>query len=654
MKIKVTNNAKIDERFAIEVPENISLFQFHAVLEIALDVVPGAHFCFMLMSERKSIEDVTADRYKLSTAFSQNSVIRYLNPYPGDRIYLLELQRTEKEGKTKYPIVSGTKEDKQINEWLKKYCMFAKDWKYCNMNLHQGKKSGESLCGKAAVKETGRNTGRIKEDPDAMYRFRTMQEKQDVLYGLSKQYTGSVRVTVKNSTYSQAEILSTTKKDSLCDYCNYAGLHIKKAWKKKKIAESFSTNLQENIWLTMVLLPEEAIELYFRLCKVGENQKISLDLYKVEASLSLFLYLGIMDIVLQTGSPSFAIELPGDFKKRFMEMFRGTTKFDRASEAAVYLSPELKVGGWQKIVKGYQKLDERVSWLLTYYGIMNAEDLCTKLRECYQYSFSQEEFMRYLMLHMRLPGKVYTATNSKTGERYVALAGVDIEYAFAIWQKSGIKVQPKPISREILESFEEKFPEMLNALAILLTDFVADKDMIEVIVEALVNSVAGNEKWEEFLEILAEVLIDSGDMDYAAFWYQLSKIYLSFPVSGLGGYSRIEFAQREYIENPFEVLNEQEEYLIFGEDEIWAKPFDVQWELYRDCEQFMEEGSIFAERKMMKCARKHLGKEMAEGLQMYCYVLMGNFNLPDLLRRLATNGNSEARELLVDLGLEQS
>lgn len=639
MKIKITNHSETNESCYMTLPGDATFYQLHAALEIVLGIRPGAHFCFMLMTGRHAIEDIASERHKLRPAFQQNPAVRYLNPYPGNQVYLLELQSLEECGNIRYPVVVGTEEDGQINSLLKKYCVFAGEWEYRNKELFREL----TMAGKSVKAQKDLNTL-------AAYRLKTMQDKQDALYGFWRIYKKeSIRITVRTSKASQTELLAVTKKESLIDYCRYAGLSIKTAWKKEKLSRCFCDNLQQNMWLSMVLLTESAMNMYLHLCRVKDNQKISLDLAEKGAALSLFLHLGIMDIVLEKGRKSFAIELSENFKRCFLKEFQSSRRFERHSPAAVYLSPELKVGGWQKIIKGYKKLDNRVGDLLRYYGIVKVEFLCEKLKECYGYEFSQDDFMKYVMLHLRLLQIAYTATNNVTRERFVSMNGVDIDYAFKVQKEYKLSIEWKSVDRSALRAFEDELEELLEGLRIILNGIGINEEIEDVILEELGKAIVGNKSWENCLELLSLLIEEMDDFSCATFWHQLSRMYLNLPVAGLGGYSRAEYAVRQQIDNPYEVLNRWKDIQPSEENVIFLCPFHTQWELFRYCEQFIKEGDEISERKMMKYARRNFGKEMAEGFRMYCYVLNGSSKLPGLLERLATEGGDEAKRIFGEM-----
>lgn len=171
----------------------------------------------------------------------------------------------------------------------------------------------------------------------------------------------TIRVTVGSSPYSQSELLEASKKDNLANYC---ALPISVNQRKKELAEAFVSNFQENMWLTLVLLPKEAIDLYFRLCRLKENQKISLSLEKDAEVLKLLIYLEMTDLIFGAGETDIRLELPTDYKNSFQAFFQNLKNFASGSECTCYLSLEWKTGSWQKVVKGYVQLDDRATMLL--------------------------------------------------------------------------------------------------------------------------------------------------------------------------------------------------------------------------------------------------------------------------------------------------
>lgn len=115
------------------------------------------------------------------------------------------------------------------------------------------------------------------------------------------------------------------------------------------------------------------------------------------------------------------------------------------------------------------------------------------------------------------------------------------------------------------------------------------------------------------------------------FWYQLSRFYLKLPVAALGGYSRVEYADKHFPENPYEILYDPDPDLE-DEEDIFYMPLDVQWELFRLCDRFMEDGN-----------------DLAEYLRLYCCLLSGNPRFITLLKEKAEKGDEDAVEMLEEM-----
>lgn len=633
----------------LTLPPAVTFYHLHAALELILQPNPASYYSFMLMTSHHAIEANTAEDYKAAPAFRQNPQIRYLNPYPGTFACLLELESIDGKEAHTYPQVKGSNADSQINIWLKKYCNFTKDWQYQNEEFFQKLYQPEE---KAAENQKV-NSQKAGQEPSAPFRhrFKTMEERQyewDSFCGMCED-DESIRVTVGTSRYSQPELLEASKKDSLLNYCRYAGLSISANWKKKQLAEAFCNHLKENTWLIMVLLPRIGLELYFRLYRLKENQKLSLNQEETEA-LKVLLYLGITDLLWTNENPEIRLELSADFQKCFQKYFQDSRNFKQKAPCTLYLSPELKAGSWQKIAKGYEKLDYRATMLLYRYGILPADDLCDKLCTYYLYTFSRAEFKIYLLLHLRLLEGVYTGRFSGSKERLVAPPDLDISYAFEVQKNLVPMSQLRPTGQKELDEYGEWILEQAEGLVHLLSDFTENMDLISEMIQTIVCAVLGNYKWEDYLEIIGELLEDLEDTGRTGFWYELSKLYLYLPVAGLGGYSRIEYARKEQLDNPYLVLNDPKNFPeIWEEEEIFGLPFEVQWQLFSYGEQFIKDGSEISEKRMIKYARKYLNQETVFCLQVYCYMISGNPRLLKLLEKMADQGNADAQRMLQEL-----
>ena len=633
----------------LTLPSAVTFYHLHATLEIILQPNYASYYSFMLMTSHHAIEANTAEDYKAVPAFMQNPQIRYLNPYPGIFAGLLELESIDDKESHTYPQIKGSNDDNQINIWLKEYCDFTKDWQYQNGEFFQKLyQTEEKAAGNQKV-----NSQKENQALSTLFgqRFKTMEEKQYTWDSFREMYEDdeSIRVTVGTSRYSQAELLEASKKNNLLNYCRYAILPVSANWKKRQLAEAFCNNLKENTWLTMVLLPRTGLELYFRLCRLKENQKLSLSPEEAEV-LKVLMYLGITDLLLTKGEPKIRLELSADFKKYFQGYFQDSRNFKQKTACTLYLSPELKAGSWQKIAKGYEKLDYRVTMLLYCYGILSVDDLCDKLCTYYRYTFSIAEFKIYLMLHLRLLEGVYTGHLLGNRERIAAPPDLDISYALEV-QKNLIPMpQLRPMEREELDKYGKWIPELTECLVHLLGDFTEDMVLISEIIQSLVSAVLGNYKWEDYLEIIGELLEDLEGVELTGFWYELSKLYLYLPVAGLGGYSRMEYTGKEQLDNPYLILNDPKDFPeMWEEEEIFGLSFEVQWQLFSYGERFVKDRSEISEKRMIKFAGKYLNQETVFGLQVYCYMISDNPRLVKLLEKMADQGDAGARRMLEGL-----
>lgn len=633
----------------LTLPPAVTFYHLHAALELILQPNPASYYSFMLMTSHHAIEANTAEDYKAAPTFRQNPQIRYLNPYPGTFACLLELEAIDDKEPHTYPQVQGSNDDKQINIRLKEYCNFTKDWQYQNIDFFQKLYHAEK-----EVTGNQKTNSQIADRSSSMLfslEFKTMGQKRNIWDSYNEMYGDeeSIRVTVGTSKHSQAELLEASKKDDLLNYCRYAGLTVSANWKKKQLAEAFCNHLTEEPWLAMVLLPRTGLELYFRLCRLKENQKLSLNSDEADM-LNVLIYLGITDLLLTGEEPRIRLELSADFKKCFQEYFRAPRNFKPKTACTLYLSPELKTGSWQKVAKGYEKLEYRATMLLYRYGILSVDDLCDKLCTYYQYTFSRDEFEIYLMLHLRLLERVYTGRFLGNKERLVTPIDLNVSYALKVQEKPLPESRLRPVDRKELDEYGEWIPDQAEGLTQLLANFTEDILLISETVQEIICAVLGNYKWEDYLEIIGDLLEDLEDAEQTGFWYELSKLYLYLPVAGLGGYSRIEYARKEQLRNPYLILNDSKDFPeIWEEEAIFGLPFEVQWQLFSHTEQFIKDRSEISEKRMTKYAKKYFDQETVFGLKVYCYMISGNPRLLKLLEKMADQGNADARRMLEEL-----
>ena len=254
------------------------------------------------------------------------------------------------------------------------------------------------------------------------------------------------------------------------------------------------------------------------------------------------------------------------------------------------------------------------------------------------------------MLHLRLLEIVYTGHLRGTRQRLVSIRELNIAYALKVQESPVSPEQQRPVTKEELDIYTEWLSNQLEDLAHLLSSYTDDASLFIEVSKQIMYAVLENETWGDYLEILSELLEDIDAFMRMCFWYELSKLYLHLPVAGLGGYSRMEYAEKEELPNPYLILNAAEDSLEDWKDiNIFGMPFDVQFELYLSAERFVKDGTELSEKRMMKYAKKQIGSEMAAALQIHCCLISGNPRLLTLLEKGAKRGNAEAREMLEEV-----
>lgn len=478
LALKITPGTAQFDPFHLLVPPHISFYQLHAALELLLHPIPRTYYSFMLMTNRCAIESREAGSFRIVPAFEKNPVIQYRNPCPGEALCTLELESVDTPGESLYPIAKGTEGDGECNAGLQEYCTFTENWSYQNMTYFR-KRQGEQQRQAANIRRQSKQGRSLKEKsshpsaPPTLWRSKNPGERISFLFDLADMYD-EVRISVDVSEYGQAELLGQVKKENLLRYCRYAGFRTKSTWRKAQIAECSCRNPQENIWLCLVLLPREALELYLRLCRMKKGRKISVDAEDVDL-LRLFLDLGIANMAYPDQKNVLIFELAEDFRQSFLQVFQSTYRFNRDSPASVYLPPEKKTGSWQKLADGYGLLDERVGMLLRYYGILTEEQLCTYLKTCYGYIFTSAEFSRYLMLRLRLLELVYTGVSQELKKRIVCLNGADVEYAYRTQGRFHMPADEwKPVNQKALEENEEILSEWYHLFTALMEPYAGE------------------------------------------------------------------------------------------------------------------------------------------------------------------------------------
>lgn len=121
LKISIQNKESELPVGSIWISAKATLEQLHASLQILLDTGIYSSFTFMLISQRRSIEQSMARKITIDIAFAENKVIRYQNPYPGSIIFLLEITEETDNYEKNYPMVAGMPREKEYNKLLEKY-----------------------------------------------------------------------------------------------------------------------------------------------------------------------------------------------------------------------------------------------------------------------------------------------------------------------------------------------------------------------------------------------------------------------------------------------------------------------------------------------------------------------------------------------------
>jgi hypothetical protein len=609
LKLKIKSDLTQKKICDLMIPGYATFLQLHTALELILQLHSKANYSFMLMQERHSIEKNTAANFKIASVFAKNSCIRYLNPYPGHVAGILELEQMDDSVKQPFPIVSGAANEKELNQWLKQFCTFDEKWKYQNEKFFHD--TEKDFC-----------------------HLRTMKEKFEFLqfYGHME---GELRITIGNSRESHASLLERAAKPDLQFISKNIGLSVPLNRKKKEIAEAISVRLKEQTWLCLLLFPRRVLEFYLRVCKCKEGQKLSLNMQELDA-IALLLYYGFLELLPSSQADVFKIELQ---KGLFLE----EKEFGKKEEVTIYLSPEIKTGSWQKISAGYEKLSIRIRHLLQWYGVIALGDLCRILRECYDYRLQLPDLVKFIRFRVTMLGEAELYEQKEMEKYELCLKGIDVAYALTMQEQNGIQAEKKPVDRKELEQLDEKLAELLQGLTALMHDYTENISLLQMLTERIYRGVLGNESWVDHLEKVEEFLEAAGATGQMGFWYQMSNVYLKLPVSGLGGYSRIEYGKLHQLDNPYMILNGSKDETIF------PLSFAAQWELFQFCDNMIDNNSDLAEKQLERSAKKYLDERMADGLMVYAYLLSGNPKLLFRLEKMADLGDEEAEQMLQDM-----
>ncbi len=485
-----------------------------------------------------------------------------------------------------------------------------------------------------------------KEEGLKKQRFETLKDKHMMLWQLAYRMD-EIPIIAESTKLQQAELLAQEKKKTLLKYCQYVKVATKSNWKKIKVAEAFCDYIRAHMWMVLLLLSKEAVELYMRLCRLKPEQRIRVD--KGSEAPMLLVDLGLVDMAFLPEKEILILELAEDFKKIFIEVFRDVQSFGRTSPAASYLSPELRCGSFKRIIKGYEELDTRISKLIYYYGILSVEDMCEILKDCFHYTFTLEEFERYVVLRLERLEIVHTKVMPEEKTRYVTRNGIHITYACQQKERFGREVPRKPVDKQALLALDDRLAVWLYDLLLLLKSCMIEEKIGYSIALRLLNSVGGNEGWAFCRSELIDLVDDLFEGEQFMFWYQISKLYLKFPVAALGGYSREEYAQANQIKNPYKILDDPEEQFWEEEDNIFYYSYEIQWELFCCFDAFVEDVNDLTKSRLRKCSKKYLDLEFQDLLMAYGCMLAGNPMYQQYLGALAENGNLQSQVIIENL-----
>lgn len=575
------------------VPAKATMELLHATLQILLNTETYTSYAFMLLRQHRSIDQFMASKVTIFNVFENNEIIRYQNPYPGSYIVILERTEVVEDYNMNYPIVAGMPSEKEYNNLLKQYCSYDINWK----NTWDG---GMCIGGQSPVfpyKQKKSSKITQEEEAHSCYFPRNMKDKKIIL--TSSLLTGRRCATVNNNIGNQQGFLKSLEKASLIRYCQYAGFTIKTNWKKDVLANIFSQCLAENPWYYLILLPKEALDLYIKLIKFKGTTPFQLeDTGSTISSMELFLYLGMMDIHLKMDRNKkeiIILTLAEETVITFEQYINRKENYGRMSKAAIYLSSELPCDGRNKILKGYNILSIRIADLLRYYAVLTVEELCNMLKQLYEYHFNASEFTRYVMMHMRLLNQVTTAVDISDGIRYVGLNGMNLVSAMERGKEYHHTYREVSILK--LEEFEEQMVFLCENFMEQLA-FVSETIDIDYVTEKIIASIEGNTYWDEVC-VLLQGNIKPFELNDYGLWYALCNLYLYLPVAALSGNSRIEYADEG---NPFCIVNMKIENSR-KEDTVFFQPFEIQWEFYQMCSQFVENQNILESKRIKRFAR---------------------------------------------------
>lgn len=379
---------------------------------------------------------------------------------------------------------------------------------------------------------------------------------------LEKTPSGRYVLEKRESEHRSKEFLQHLDLIQIKDYCKYLGIPVENLIKNKLVDVAWEFLISHPQYYLYVLCKED-VRYFKKILALPEGEIPS---PPFADTINRAVLLGLIDIKIER------------------EKEKETTFFYIAADTdEIFIN--FKESFCEGIYKDLKIRNERISYCVNAYGIIELNHLYEKYVEAFKEDIVKEDFFRVVYWHCRFNDFVTTMVSSKDGSWYVASKVIDALKVYKECLKYEVGADYYPFSKKELLSLEKGYGELYPCWHELASYFQQrlgmDREMTITIVNECYIHVINGETLREILEAMETWYYADTIMETLELWYILTNICLKTGLPMLKGYSRLEYAKRTE-KNPYELNIIDEEMIddpIEVETLILDMPITIQQEL---------------------------------------------------------------------------
>lgn len=366
----------------------------------------------------------------------------------------------------------------------------------------------------------------------------------------------------RESEHTSKDFLQHLDMKQIKDYCKYLGI-LAEDLMKNKLVDLVCKFLKDHPEYYLYILCNEDVKYLNEILTLPEGKISSPPL---TGTINRLVALGLLDIKIENAKE------------------KEVTLFYVAADVAKIFRP-FKASFCDGIYKELKIRNERISYYVKSYGIIELNRLYDKYVEDFKDHIVRQDFFRVVYWHCRFNDFISTFVSSQDGLWYVASKEIDALKVYGDRLHYDADIDYYPFSKKELLSWKGGYGALYPCWHQLYAFFeqmlwMDNETMKKILDECYVHVIQG-ENCSKVLDAMDFWYYPDTIVEWLELWYALMHVCLNTGLPMLKAYSRIDYAKR-IGRNPYELNLIDEEMIddpIEPDSPFFDMPIEIQEEL---------------------------------------------------------------------------